>query len=314
MPLPRSHAVENAVRHLLRWLRIAAAGYLVVGVFVVALLVLAGRWSTLSHAEMLILAGVAAAPLALAFLWHRIERVKFYNLEVYLNRATRQVSATVSDLKDAKIMPAGASFEKVMTKQIRTAIHDEGLELLRVDLEKEPRWWSTRLFLLAALAEDYTKVRQLIFVTPDKTEQCSFVGMATPKSVRHAYATKHRFIEKAYASYDKWDVRGKISAEEEAGWVIGKFGREIKDQGMDEERIKEVVTPNGLRNELRDNLVTGGVQWPRHPLVTPLLIYRIVDFSEPYVALLNDRHLLRVVDRGAIATQLSREALEQELQ
>jgi hypothetical protein len=320
MQLLRSHGAQTvALRHFLRWVVAALAGYLIVAVFFIALLAFEGWWTpslsstALSRREMLIFAGVAAAPLAIAFLWYRIQRVKVYEFDIYLNRATRQPSVLLSDLKAVEFMPAGASYEPVMTENIAKAIREEGLELLLVDLEKGPRWWSTRLFLLAALAEEYTTVQQLIFATSNAFEQSSFIGMASPKSVRLAYATKHRFIEKAYAQYDKWQVRGKIPTEEEVGHLIGQFGYWFNEQNIDEHKIKEIVTPNGLRNELRDDLVTAGVQWPQHPLVTHLLTYRIIDRLEPYVVLLDDRQLLRVVDRRAVATQVCRTALEHEL-
>jgi hypothetical protein len=46
---------------------------------------------------------------------------------------------------------------------------------------RPPGWWSTRLFLMAALTERLTDVRQLVF-----TDGGRFAGMASPASVRQA--------------------------------------------------------------------------------------------------------------------------------
>jgi len=46
---------------------------------------------------------------------------------------------------------------------------------------RPPGWWSTRLYLMAALTERLTDVRQLVF-----TDGGRFAGMASPASVRQA--------------------------------------------------------------------------------------------------------------------------------
>lgn len=63
-----------------------------------------------------------------------------------------------------------------------------------------PYWWSTRLFLLAALADDYSNIKQLVFVEND--DERSYVGMATPAAVRKAWGRRRR-AQRMRASYHR---------------------------------------------------------------------------------------------------------------
>jgi hypothetical protein len=47
--------------------------------------------------------------------------------------------------------------------------------LLRLNLRNDDYWWSTRVYLVAALAMDYTNVEQLLFVRGQ--EERTWIGM-----------------------------------------------------------------------------------------------------------------------------------------
>jgi hypothetical protein len=150
---------------LWRWIVVAASGYLVAGVFLLALFCLNKYRHDLSRTTQLILAAVLAGPLALAFVWRRLGRVKIFEIEIDLARATPLTDDNLAQgLISVESMSAGPSYDKVMTQQIVKALRSNTAELLQVDIGKEPGWWSTRLFLLAALAEAYTRIRQLVFL------------------------------------------------------------------------------------------------------------------------------------------------------
>ena len=92
--------------------------------------------------------------------------------------------------------------------------------------------------------------------------------------------------------YSRQFGRGHIPPESldgEVGMVIGAFGNWFKENKRGEENVKEEVTPSQLRQVLQDELVTRGVDWAQHPLVRPLLLYRIIDFPAPFVVLVEDR-------------------------
>jgi hypothetical protein len=70
------------------------------------------------------------------------------------------------------------STDQAMVEAINQAIVQPEQELLNVNLRDGRYWWSTRLFLLAALAEDYSRVQQLVFMEQGGAR--IFVGMAPP--------------------------------------------------------------------------------------------------------------------------------------
>jgi hypothetical protein len=79
---------------------------------------------------------------------------------------------------------------------------------VEVNLRTTPYWWSTRLYLLAALAQEYTEIERLVFVEQDAARV--FVGIAAPAAVRRAlarrfpdYETVFRAIQQS-ASAARW--------------------------------------------------------------------------------------------------------------
>jgi Domain of unknown function (DUF4062) len=67
---------------------------------------------------------------------------------------------------------------------------------------RPPGWWSTRLYLMAALTERLTDVRQLVF-----TQGGRFVGMASPASVRQALCAEFPELAKFQAKMEQAAVR-----------------------------------------------------------------------------------------------------------
>src|SRR3989442_424675 len=83
-----------------RW-RVLFAGYGVVVAFAIALLAVhaVGRnldWGSLSPLGAVAIAAVFAAPVALAFTWDRISRVKFFDVEIALNDVAAETSARLA--------------------------------------------------------------------------------------------------------------------------------------------------------------------------------------------------------------------------
>jgi hypothetical protein len=68
-----------------------------------------------------------------------------------------------------------------MQQSLATA---DSLATLQIDLRDGAYWWSTRLLLLAALAEDVTRSRLLLMVEHGST----YVGATTPATLRERLA------------------------------------------------------------------------------------------------------------------------------
>jgi hypothetical protein len=69
-------------------------------------------------------------------------------------------------------------------------------KLLEINFGCDDYWWSTRIFLVAALAQDFTSVEAVVFVRSGDDEV--FVGIASPRAVRERLAARFPIYEEAY--------------------------------------------------------------------------------------------------------------------
>ena len=178
----------------IRWLRwyllyprmcIAAAGYAVMAIFALGygLAWLVGL--PIGHS---VIAGVlATAPLIIAVIGERVTGIKAFGVELSLAEVAPLVAGdnqtVATDLSEVmaqgRLDPyadesSAGGLSRPMQELVRT-----GSKLLKIDLRNGKYWWPTRLFLVAALAQDYTEVEALVFVQ-SRTEP-HFVGIASPR-------------------------------------------------------------------------------------------------------------------------------------
>lgn len=179
-------------------------------------------------------------------------------------------------------------------------------KLLRINLQDDDYWWSTRLFLLAALAEDYTDVEALIFVRA--REERILVGVAAPRAVRMRLT----------AVFPDYEVAYRKARMESAALGIDN-GREVNEilmwrwqsaLALPEDNIKVIASSQLLREWLGSDLDTEAV--PYGPL-TSLLRYRIIARPWRYAALTDRQQLVAVVDRNELAVRSSTVELEARL-
>ncbi len=148
-----------------QWWGVVGAGYLLVIVFAVGYFVAAKEAKELG-AEVHITIGILlAAPFLVAFLWDRLRTVKVLGVEIALSEST----ADLLPLGDATLVGAVAktqyfSENPEILEKVREALQASNRQLLEINLHAEPYWWSTRLFLEAALLDDHSQVRYLVFV------------------------------------------------------------------------------------------------------------------------------------------------------
>jgi hypothetical protein len=179
-----------------RGLVIALAGYAVVVVFGLAYGITRSRWPDLDQTPAVIAAVLAAAPLALALVWDRIASLKAFGFELALTSASMRTDMTDMQVVGAITERQYFSGEEALVEQITQAIVRPEQELLELNLRGGDYWWSTRLYLVAALADDYSRIQQLVFTEGGAAE--AFVGMATPGDIRKALARGWPTLEISY--------------------------------------------------------------------------------------------------------------------
>jgi len=302
---------------------IAAAGYIIVVVFIVAYLVAnhASGWFGLSQTSQplaITFAVLVAAPLVLAFVWDRLSKLTIGNFGVELTAVTTQPGNLLpSELQGTNPVTLSESYLGAILPRIQAAIQqEEAVELLKVDLGDGNLWWSTRLYLLAALAEDYTRIRGIVFVERcDGHENC-FVGLATPSAVRQSLAKKTPALEASYrAAYSQAfsPAPATVAPENEVPIVLSgysSFVQHVLPGG--EADVKTEVTSERLRQWLGTALAVSVVPWDGRP-ATPLLLFSIMERSAPYVALIQDGQVMRIVNSEKMAVSVADAAVRQRL-
>ena len=134
--------------------------------------------------------------LMISFFHNHEELARLVSVAVSLAESTtRQRNWMLPEtLRDVSGLQLGSSLEGEIAEQISRAISDlERAEVFIVDLGIGKSWWSTRLYLLAALTADFTKAKQLVFVQNER-----FIGMSSPYTIRKILAKVHPEVEIAY--------------------------------------------------------------------------------------------------------------------
>jgi len=290
-----------------RRLKIMTAGYVVVGMF--GLVAAVARWLFGASDSAALVAGVvAAAPIVVAFVGDRITGIRAFSVEVSLAQITVpvQVDLTRAVMAIAEMGPSGspellATFWKAIRSQAR---------VLRINLRENDYWWSTRVYLVAALATDYTKVEQLVFVRGQ--EERFWVGMIDPPTARDRFAEVFPQYERYYRDVRNVataasDVNAPLDRDTEITTILmnwpGKFN-------WNEDQAKQIVTSDLLRRWLGGDLDTEALP---HGSLTPLLQYQVNLRPHRYTALTTDGRLIAVVDKSELATRTTQEVLYRQL-
>jgi hypothetical protein len=283
------------------------AGYLIVGVF--GLVAIVARWGFgVSGSGALVAGVVAAAPIMIALAGDRITGIKAFSVEISLAQITvrDQVDLTQAVMAIAEMGPSGSP-ELLAT--LRDAIRARA-RLLRINLHDDDYWWSTRVYLVAALATDYTKVEQLLFVRGQ--EERVWIGMIDPPTARDRLMQEFPEYERYYR-----DVRNMAAASTDVGAPLD-MGAEIMDILMNwpgkfsgnEAQAKQIVTSDLVRHWLGADLDTEAL--PHGPL-TSLLRYQVNLRPHRYTALTVDGRLIAVVDKYELAMRTTDELLRRQL-
>jgi hypothetical protein len=290
-------------RVLPRRLKVAAAGYLVVAVFVAG----AGlaRLLGVDQYLALVVGAVMSAPLVVALVGERITGIKAFSVEISLSDVEVALEGDFSSsVMETAEMGASASPDLLLSFQ--AAIKSRS-KLMRINLRDEDYWWSTRVFLVAAIALDYTDVEALVFVRSG--EQRVFVGICAPRLVRVGLATEFPSYESAYRKVRaEAGAAGQPDRDREVFEILGWRWRAALQPS--EADAKQIVTRENLKKWLEGDLDDESL--PYGPL-NPLMRYRITTRPHRYSALTDQSRLAAIVDRDEVALRSAIADLQQRL-
>jgi hypothetical protein len=311
--------------------QVAMAAYSVVVVFFIAYIVITliqhfFSLSNLPPTLALVFATLLAIPLALTFIWERLTSVKFTNiLEINLTEITAQPDKKLSvELEGTD--PGRLSVDGIpaILENIKAAI-SEGMtkELIGVNLGNGKLWWTTRLYLLAALAEKYTETRLIVFNEDDE----HFMGMVSPTNICIALGTRFPTLAKAYRkAYSEAlscdPPKGSLDPlipSEEAMKVSQNYANHLAQEGG-EGNISKPVTKQLLQECLKESLIVPIVKYQKEEYditpPSPLLLYDIISNPAPFVALVDNLKpnlVTKLVNRQKLANQVGHAFLRQQL-
>jgi hypothetical protein len=254
----------------------------------------------------LIVGALVAAPLLIAFVGERITGIKAFSVEISLSDVAVAIEGDFSS-SVMTIAETGPSASPDLLKSLRAAINGR-VKLLRVNLRDDDYWWSTRVFLVAALALDYTDVDALVFVRSG--DQRVFVGICAPQAVRSGLASVFPNYETAYRKI-RTDavIAAPLDRDREVEEILE--WRWSQALGPPESEVRQIVKSEDLKLWLKGDLDVESL--PYGPL-NPLLRYRIVTRPHRYSALTDQSRLVAVVDRDEVALRSAAAELAQRLE
>jgi hypothetical protein len=299
-----------------RRLLVVLVGYLAVSIFTVSFIIagkahfVLGLYKPLSETAALTIAALLAIPVFLPFIWERITKLKVAGVEIDLSQVSAKVGAGLTnELKDVERLAMGPSAIPNLTEKLATAVKEaESSGIVEVDIGSGHSWWSTRLFLLAALAEEYTRIQRFIFLEERNGVVRSFVGMATPRTTRLSLAAVNRdlemFYQQAVSMQAPDDAR---TLDSRVAWIAQNYVRQFNPP-EGEKGAKEWVTSDFLARYVD---MEQGIKWDGGRVPT-MLLSSIVDRPEPFVPLIRRNGQLDiVVDRQALAVEIARNCLRE---
>ena len=284
------------------------AGYAVVAVFILTFWIVKRISPELPLWAVFTFAVTVAAPPLLALVWKRLVSVKVFGVEVSLSEATVPIEAKVSEALSSRQYFSG---DQSIIDQINATIVKPEIELIEVNLHATPYWWSTRLYLLSALLDDYSQVRRLVFVEGD--DKRTYVGMAKPSILREALRKEFPDFEKKYSELNHNAAKIAIRAEQvgvlvnqwsQARFKVGKkiFNEKDRKCYVDSALLSKWLAKAGF------TLDTDYIAWS-DDTDSPLLANMIIRQRAKYIPLIKNRGLERVVNRFAFATRIAKKAL-----
>jgi hypothetical protein len=214
---------------------------------------------------------------------------------VQQNRTFAKQIAVVKDIQQAE--QVSDSYIHNLTEKLSKL---KGAPLVEFEIGQTP-WWNTRLYLLAALAEDLYGNRGFVFVDQDRR----YLLLASPKEVRYRLRLRWPLLEAVYTAF-----RSNAITPESIITNLWMFPQAVSAAfGKEEKDAIEVVTEHHLTYEL--GIVPGAEVVDLPGKSQHFIEAEIVARHTPYVALLRDGKLEGLVDRVALSQRVALAALAQ---
>jgi hypothetical protein len=224
---------------------------------------------------------------------------------VYQNESRMRVEqlSVLDEIKES--IELGPSYLANIQQKIVAA---QDAEIVEIRLGLTP-WWTTRLHLVAALAADYTRIRQFVFLDAEGL----YVTMASPTEVRRALTQQFPELERLYLESRISARAGGDAGANEVDLVVELYPELLIQAfgGKPERDVKQDVSPVMLRRELAiepsaDTVERGGER-------SSLLQWEILRRDTPFVAETEEGRLVSVIDRVQMASNIAVQILEQHL-
>ena len=284
--------------------------YVAVIVFFISLIVI--NKLEITDDRDLLYAATIASPLILIIFWDRLTSIKAPWFEIGLSEVAVEIDiVSAHQIQDAVRVRAPTS----KTQDISWAITQIGKisagSIVEVNLADGEYWWPTRLYLFAALADDYADVPMIAFVQSGRERK--FVGMATPSATRRAiasfftpgdYESKYR---DARSQSDAFNVTKPMN--ERISAICRHWGPTFEQGEGDSFPMK--VNSTLLREMLDGNLVEQYAQWEGR--VTKLLMLKIFYCGVDYMPLVQDGRLEKVAGRQELAVRITDTMLRRQI-
>lgn len=207
-------------------------------------------------------------------------------------------------------------------------------EVVTVDLGTGQNWWSTRLYLLAALADDLTSIGQFLFVTTSSDSRLgqygagAVIGLATPSMVRDRLCREFPVLKDFQTRAAK---RTLVDPVDETGRRLAMWEtffqprKSVRSGGEKGERVW--VRRHLLVEWLGEYLIRGSVNVDRDVGISAQQVQQILEWPWPYVPVIGlpddddldiedpstQRRSVRVVNRDEFARQIAREWIAREI-
>ena len=231
--------------------------------------------------------------------------------------ATGAVSMAISSAKPATfalpteltdvavIKEFGSTLTPEIVAKVTEAIEDAaGARVVEIDLGTGKTWWSTRLFLLAALAEDFTDIESLMFVHGSGR----LVGMASPTHVRRALELENPGLRESY----RRSLPADAAASGEKIAAVVDIAQQFRQHWADTEvDVKLWMSAQRLRSLLGERLITAHVGLDqKRQANTASLVAQVIDQRPSLVPVTVKGIPRQVMDRVALATNIASSGLE----
>jgi hypothetical protein len=228
-------------------------------------------------------------------------------VEVSLTQASTQLDAQLADAAMIQYF----SDERALLESISKTLIQQRQEVVEIPLRDpaNPYWWSTRLFLIAALTQDYARVRCFVFVDGGRDRR--FVGVATPGDLRLSLAREFPTLAEVYANQVTNLTPTQLPTQQVEqliqGWSAAMFTRNAERLG--EKDFMTKVDRFNLSDWMSKigGLDDRSVRW--RGFQDRALLADIVSFDGPYVPLVAHGRLHMIVSRWAVIEEVAAKAV-----